>query len=94
LNRRTPYGRLGFAEVLYSITIIIALVTIVPTTVQVAEKTLQLLNKLKEEMRARSHDEVIRTLISERKRIPRSMFGTNPKLKPFSKEDEADFHEL
>jgi len=83
-----------FAEVLYSITIIIGVVMIVPTTVQVAEKTLQLLNKLKEEMRARSHDEVIKTLISERKRIPRSMFGTNPKLKPFSKEDEADFHEL
>ncbi len=66
----------------------------VPTTVQVDEKTLQLLNKLKEEMRARSHDEVIKTLISERKKIPRSMFGTNPKLKPFSKEDEAEFHEL
>ena len=65
-----------------------------PTTVQIAEKTLQMLNKLKEEMRARSHDEVIKTLISERKKIPRSMFGSNPKLKPFSKEDEAEFHEL
>jgi len=66
----------------------------VPTTVQIAEKTLQMLNKLKEEMRARSHDEVIMTLISERKKIPRSMFGSNPKLKPFAKEDEAEFHEL
>ena len=65
-----------------------------PTTVQVDEKTLQLLNKLKEEMKARSHDEVIKTLISERKRIPRSMFGTNPKLKPFLKKDEAECHEL
>jgi len=65
-----------------------------PTTVQVTEKTLQMLNKLKEEMKARSHDEVIRTLISERKNIPRSMFGSNPKLKPFSHEDEAEFHEL
>jgi len=67
---------------------------IVPTTVQIAEKTLQMLNKLKEEMRARSHDEVIKTLISERKKIPRSMFGSNRRLKPFSKEDEAEFHEL
>jgi len=66
----------------------------VPTTVQIDEKTLQMLNKLKEEMRARSHDEVIKTLISERKKIPRSMFGSNRKLKPFSKEDEAEFHEL
>jgi len=70
------------------------MVVIVPTTVQIAEKTLQMLNKLKEEMRARSHDEVIKTLISERKKIPRSMFGSNRKLKPFSKEDEAEFHEL
>ena len=65
-----------------------------PTTVQIAEKTLQMLNKLKEEMRARSHDEVIKTLISERKKIPRSMFGSNRRLKPFSREDEAEFHEL
>ena len=70
------------------------MVIIVPTTVQVTEKTLQMLNKLKEEMKARSHDEVIKTLISERKRIPRSMFGANPKLKSFSEEDEAEFHEL
>ncbi len=65
-----------------------------PTTVQVAEKTLQMLNKLKEEMRARSHDEVIKALISERKKIPCSMFGSNRKLKPFSEEDEAEFREL
>lgn len=70
------------------------MVMIVPTTVQVSEKTLQMLNKLKEEMGASSHDKVIKTLISERKRIPRSMFGANPKLKPFSKEDEAECHEL
>ena len=81
-------------EVLYSITIIITMVVAVPTTVQVAEKTLQMLNKLKEEMRARSYDQVIRALISERKKIPCSMFGSNRKLKPFSGEDKAEFHEL
>lgn len=70
------------------------MVIAVPTTVQVDEKTLQMLNKLKKEIGARSHDEVIRTLISERKNIPRSMFGSNPRLKPFSREDEAEFHEL
>lgn len=63
-----------------------------PTTVQVGEKTLQMLNKLKKEFGARSHDEVIRKLISERKKIPRSMFGSNPKLMPFSQEDEAEVH--
>jgi len=65
-----------------------------PTTVQVSEKTLQMLNKLKEEMQAKSNDEVIKTLISERKNIPRSMFGFNPKLNSFSHKDEAEFHEL
>ena len=70
------------------------MVTVVPTTVQVDEKTLQILNDLKKELGARSHDEVIKRLISERKNIPRSMFGSNPRLKPFSQEDEAEFHEL
>ena len=66
----------------------------VPTTVQVDEKTLQMLNKIKKEMKARSHDEVIMTLISERKRIPCSMFGSNRKLNSFSERDEAEFNEL
>lgn len=65
-----------------------------PTTVQVSEKTLQMLNELKEEMRARSHDEVIKKLISKRKRVPSSMFGSNRRLRPFSREGEAESHEL
>jgi hypothetical protein len=69
-------------------------VVIVPTTVQVDEKTLQMLNKIKKEMKAKSHDDVIKALVSERKNIPYSMFGSNRKLKPFSKRDEAEFHEL
>jgi hypothetical protein len=66
----------------------------VTTTVQVNEKTLQMLNKIKKEMNANSHDQVITSLILERKQIPCSMFGSNRKLKPFTKEDEAEFHEL
>ena len=65
-----------------------------PTTVQVDEKTLQMLNKIKKEMNAGSHDQVIKSLILERKNIPCSMFGSNRKLKPFTREDEAEFHEL
>jgi hypothetical protein len=65
-----------------------------PTTVQVDEKTLQMLNKIKKEMKANSHDQVIKSLILERKNIPRSMFGSNRKLKPFSRKDETEFHEL
>ncbi len=65
-----------------------------PTTVQVDEKTLQMLNKIKKETNAASHDQVIKTLILQRKNIPNSMFGSNRKLKPFTKEDEAEFHDL
>ena len=65
-----------------------------PTTVQVDEKTLQMLNNIKKELKARSHDEVIKALISERNRIPRSMFGSNRKLNSFSESDEAEFREL
>ena len=65
-----------------------------PTTVQVDEKTLQMLNKIKKEMKASSHDQVIKSLIYERKKISCSMFGSNRKLKSFKQEDEAEFHEL
>ncbi len=65
-----------------------------PTTVQVDEKTLQMLNKIKKETKAKSHDEVIKALISERKKIPHSMYGSNRKLTSFSEQDEAQFHEL
>ena len=64
------------------------------TTVQVDEKTLQMLNEAKKEMKAKSHDEVIKRLLTERKKIPRSMFGSNPKLSSFTEEDRAQFHEL
>lgn len=53
-----------------------------------------MLNELKKEVGAKSHDEVIKLLISERKEIPHSMFGSNPRLRPFSREDEVEFHEL
>lgn len=65
-----------------------------PTTVQVDEKTLQLLNKAKKELKAKSHNEVIKKLLTEQKQIPCSMFGSNRKLTSFSEEDREEFHEL
>jgi hypothetical protein len=65
-----------------------------PTTVQVDEKTLQMLNEVKKETKAKSHDEVIRALIAERKKIPHSMFGSNYKLNSFIDQDEAESHEM
>lgn len=65
-----------------------------PTTVQVNEKTLQMLNIAKKEMKAKSYDEVIKKLLTERSKIPCSMFGSNRKLSSFTEEDRAEFHEL
>jgi len=87
-------GGRGASEELYSITVILSAVMSMPTTVQVSEKTLQMLNELKREMKARSHDEVIKSLISKRRKIPNSMFGSNRRLKPFSRADEGESHEL
>jgi hypothetical protein len=64
------------------------------TSVQVSERTLQLLNKVKREEGLRSLDQVIRELVAERGKIPKSMFGSNPKLRSFNAKDEAESHEL
>jgi len=64
------------------------------TSVQVSEKTMQLLDKLKKELGARSFDQVIRDLITERKKTPPSIFGSNTRLRPFSSKEEAKSHEL
>lgn len=55
-----------------------------------SEKTRRLLETLKRELGARSFDQVIWDLISERKKIPRSMFGSNTKLRPYSSGEEAE----
>jgi len=62
--------------------------------VQVSERTLQLLNKLKHDAGFKSLDQVIRELVAERGKIPKSMFGSNPKLRSFTAKDEAESHEL
>jgi hypothetical protein len=46
-----------------------------PTTVQVDKTTLQMLNVIKKETKARSHDEVIKTFIIERNKIPAHCLG-------------------
>ena len=56
-----------------------------PTTVQVNEKTLQMLNKVKEEMKEKSHDEVIKTLIIERKKNSLLYVWFKPQIELFLK---------
>ncbi len=53
-----------------------------------------MLNKLKREKRLRSHDQVIQQLIAEKQKIPKSMLGSNPRLRKFTAKDETESHEL
>ncbi|MCS7104110.1 MAG: hypothetical protein NZ954_00905 [Thermofilaceae archaeon] len=64
------------------------------TTIQVSRKTRQLLDALKKKYSARSYDEVLRNLLTEKMGVPTSMFGSNPKLSSFREEEEAELHEL
>ena len=64
------------------------------TSIQVSKKTQQLLGALKKKLSAKSYDEILRRLISEKLEIPASMFGSSPRLSSFKERDEAEFHEL
>jgi hypothetical protein len=64
-------------------TIVIAM----ETTVQLSKNTVQILKDLKKKMHAKSYDEVISRLVLKESGIPKSMFGSNPKLDPFTEEE-------
>ncbi len=57
------------------------------TTVRVNESTLVLLDELKEKMNARSLDEVIRELVSFRKKKI-SLFGSDPTLPKWDENED------
>lgn len=61
-----------------------------PTSIQVHRETLDLLKRLKAELRTKTYDEAIRKLLARRRRTPRSLFGADPRLRPFVHEKE--FH--
>ncbi len=56
------------------------------TTIQVDRDTLHALEYLKRERGARSYAEVVRMLIRDAKRLPRSERGSLPKLREFRRE--------
>lgn len=64
------------------------------TTVHVETSTLQMLKSLKKEMSLDSIDDTIRILLVQSKKIPKSMFGSHPKMMSFTEKDRAEFHEL
>jgi predicted CopG family antitoxin len=56
------------------------------TTIQVHQDTIKVLEHLKQEMKLRSYEDVIRVLLEREKKVDQSHFGTLPKLKPFQRE--------
>ena len=64
------------------------------TTVEVKRATAKLLEEIKQKYQARSYDETIRKLIDKAESVPDSMFGAHPKMKSFTRRDEALVHEL
>ena len=64
------------------------------TTIQIHEKTLNMLKHLQSVFGTKTHEQTIQHLIKKKEGIPDSMFGAHPEMKPFTHKDEAKFHEL
>lgn len=64
------------------------------TTIAVKESTAQLLVRMKKEMGANSLDEAIVQILQKIENIPKTRFGSQPKLKQFDEKERAHFHEL
>ncbi len=60
------------------------------TTIAVKEETLELLRHVKEETKAESYDDVIRSLVLTTKRAKRSMFGALKGVKERFMREEID----
>ena len=63
------------------------------TTVGVKKNTVRILKELKQRYKAKSLDETLRKLIRKAEKIPDSMFGAHPQMKPFTRADETETHE-
>ena len=64
------------------------------TTIAVKESTLQLLTQIKRKIGADSLDETIVKVMQKAEDMPSTRFGSQPKLKKFSENERAHFHEL
>ena len=62
------------------------------TTIAIKESTAQILSYLKKRMNVRSLDEVIIEAVRKAENLPKSRFGSQPKLKSFREEERARFH--
>lgn len=62
------------------------------TTVQIEKTTQQILEELKHRFGVETYNETIVELIKRVAGVPDSMFGSNPKLRPFKEAERAEFH--
>ena len=60
------------------------------TTVQVADETRRLLEKLKDERKLESYDQVIRWLMASEARLPKPMYGAAKGSHGFERESESE----
>jgi hypothetical protein len=63
-------------------------------TIQLEKETVRMLSEIQKEMKAKSIDEIIQRLITERKKVPSSMFGSSPNLTSMTEDDRLDTREL
>ncbi len=71
-----------------------AVTIMMSTTIQTSKKTAQLLRELMKKTGAKSYDEVVASLAREKLSVPKSMFGSNPRLGHFTEKDELESHEF
>ena len=63
-------------------------------TIALNEKTFEMLENLKKERKAESFNELVKEIILERSKIPKSLRGSlKGKSKPFTREERKEFWE-
>ncbi|MBI2335945.1 MAG: hypothetical protein HYU97_04200 [Deltaproteobacteria bacterium] len=64
-----------------------------PTTIQIENKTLLLLKRLKTKFKVKTYDEIIRKLISKKVEPVSSLLGAHSHLPSFSEQDHLFSHD-
>ncbi len=63
------------------------------TTIQVEKSTAQALGGLKKKYNVSSYDKLLKIILEKGEKVPKSMLGKHPDLKPFKRKKD-DFHDL
>lgn len=59
-------------------------------TIALDEQTYRKLKETKEDLKVNSYNAVVQILLEKSKKVPRSMKGAFPKLKPLTREEESE----